>query len=62
MNATITLGWWVLPLVVTIAVWGWAFAQPVRHSSYMPDPMPILYGGGAIIVTLLVWLIWALFT
>lgn len=52
----ITLGWWLLPLVITIVAWAWALTRPVSHGSYLPDPMPIIWFGAALIVTLASWL------
>jgi hypothetical protein len=60
---TITLGWWVLPLMVTIAAF-------VAAGSYRPRPSGYGYGDitgallvmVALIVSLIAWLVWALAT
>lgn len=66
---TITLGWWLLPLTITLGSIGWVLAR--IHWKDKPG----VYGGlggvadgiidlltvaGALIVSLIAWLIWAL--
>lgn len=68
MNITITLGWWFLPLSLTILSLAWAI--PMRADEMptgsMFDGLGYAIGGalrvaGAIIVSLTAWLIWSLF-
>jgi len=66
MSFTLTIGWWVLPLLVTIA--GQAWALPLRADEQPTGSMfdgmrffgPIARSGFAVIVSLLAWLVWAL--
>lgn len=59
---SITVGWWALPTVATVVVWAFAICWPIEPQrgdygfGYAIDVM--LRGGGAIIVTLLAWLIY----
>lgn len=60
---TVTFGWWALPLLITTASVGWSIAIPGEpsHGDYsFPDPMPAIGFVGAVIVSLVAWLIWAL--
>lgn len=58
---TITIGWWALPLLVTIALFAWAFIIPAQKGGgYGVDLMPLLRLGAAAILSLSSWLIWAL--
>lgn len=69
MTFTLTLGWWVLPLIVTIGAYVAAyFATPkVDHSGMFGNVAiaaiaGVLYFAVATILSLLSWLIWALVT
>lgn len=63
MTLTISIGWWIAPMVVTLICFGWATFVGMTDE---PDQ----YGVGSIIalgfymavavVSLLAWLIWAL--
>lgn len=59
---TLTIGWWAIPTVVTVAIWFWAATRPFGSGL---DITPIFNLGAAIIVTLFAWLVyfasWALF-
>lgn len=55
---TITLSSWVIPLLITIIVFWWAVAEPAQSGL---DITPVLKLGGAMIVSLVAWLIWSLF-
>ena len=60
---TITIGWWALPALLTVAALVWSMASPSRSNPYG-------YGdiGGAIVALfviiglLVAWLIWAVLT
>ena len=54
---SIILGWWILPLLVTIGSFGWAF-NFTSQGDY--DPGPTLAFFFAFIPTLAAWLVWAL--
>ena len=64
MTFTITPGWWIAPLIVTIIMFGWASYQ---SSGYKPtggmfdfNIAPLVYLAVAIPASLAAWLIWAL--
>jgi hypothetical protein len=58
---TIVIGWWVLPAAITFALFLWALLTPPKHSGdYGFDLMPLVRMAGAIIGTLVAWLIWSL--
>jgi hypothetical protein len=63
MQITLTLGWWLLPLMLTIASFAWAIPlrEDERNQSYIGDALMLtLRLGFAAIVSLGCWLIWAL--
>jgi hypothetical protein len=63
MNMTVTFGWWVIPLAITLGTMSWAIltpGAPMRGDYSFPDPMPAIRFAGALIVSLVAWLIWAL--
>jgi hypothetical protein len=65
MAITLTLGWWVLPLAVTIGAFAWASWGSRESGSgggYGVDPTPVLVLGLVLIVSLVAWLIWAVLT
>ncbi len=68
MNITIEMGWWLLPLVITIAAFvvAWGKSPTPKHGSYFPDFISGFFSLGlfliAIIVSLSVWLIYVLAT
>lgn len=65
MDISITLGWWALPLAITLVSLSWAVftpAKPMRGDYSFPDPMPAIRFAGALILSLAAWLIWALLT
>jgi len=58
------IGWWLAPLAITLLSFGWAIltpASPYNGSKYFPDPMPFIRLVGAIVISLVAWLVWALF-
>lgn len=67
MTFTLSAGWWLLPLAITIAAFAWSTVKQDR--SYAGDygrigqgiSNAILYGL-ALIVALAAWLIWAVLT
>jgi len=61
MNIEITFGWWLVPAALTAAIWTWAFVanSDNRGSGYGADIAGMIVFGVAIIVSLFVWLVWA---
>lgn len=64
---TITIGWWLLPVAVTVGSFAWAIPmrQDERPTGQMFDGMGYALGkalrcSAAAIVSLVVWLMWAL--
>lgn len=61
MAITLTLGWWLIPLAITVASWAWALMTPSDPSGpFAIDPMPLIRAGTAAIISLFAWLVWAL--
>lgn len=67
MTFSIFIGWWILPLTITIAAFSWSTWQQDRSPAY--DYGRIGQGIGnavlhglALIVSLIAWLIWAVLT
>lgn len=61
MTMTITIGWWILPLLVTVASFSWA-AWVGSNSSGDYDFSGAYAGIASLIPTLAAWLIWSLLT
>ena len=61
MPVTVTLGWWLLPLIVTLAlfVWAWAATPPARHDDWGVDIAPLFTFGFALVLSLVAWLLYA---
>jgi len=68
MAISITLGWWLLPLVVTVVSFAWAlpFREDEKPTGSMFDGLAgigmLFRAAGAAIGSLFAWLIWALVT
>lgn len=61
MEATISVGTWVIPTLFTIIAFTVAYFKTTDSGgSYGIDLSPIFYGGGAIILSLVSWLMWSL--
>jgi hypothetical protein len=56
MTFTIVVGWWLLPILLTIAIWVVAFLWPNKNDCYGIGAF--LIGVFAIIATLSTWLIY----
>jgi len=56
---TITLGWWLLPAILTLATICYAFwnSDPYHPLGSIADAFRLLV---CIIITLVAWLVWAL--
>lgn len=65
MNIAITLGWWLVPVLVTVAAFTWSIWRQDRRPAYDYGRIgqgignAILHGI-AMVVSLTAWLIWAL--
>lgn len=58
---TISLGWWIAPLVVTLGAFIWALGKSAHtESGYLPVPSATVFLPAATIVSLVAWLVWAL--
>lgn len=54
MTFTVTFGWWVLPLLVTIGAFGWAVYET-------GDPIGAFVARtAAMVISLAAWLVWAI--
>lgn len=66
MTFTISLGWWLLPLAITIIAFGGAawLAADVRPTAWLDlSALAVaVYYGIATIVSLVAWLIWEVLT
>ena len=58
----IVLGWWLLPTAVTVGAWLWYFSRPPAPPSSWDfgggAVEALVYGGAALMATLLVWLLY----
>lgn len=67
MDVTIPVGWWLIPLTITVASFAWAIPMRAneRPTGHMFDGLGYAIGGGfrlaaALILSLLAWLVWSL--
>lgn len=66
MSVTLTLGWWLAPLAVTMAVFAFSIivdrseSRPTSYASIGNAVVGIFMYGAATIISLFAWLIWAL--
>jgi hypothetical protein len=62
VSFTISAGWWLLPLAITIGAFGWAalICRPSSSPSYADGIVSALVHGAATIVSLIAWLIFSL--
>lgn len=59
---SITIGWWIVPLIITIAAFAWAaISARNEQSSYLEGMAAMLVYPIATIVSLVAWLFWSLF-
>lgn len=60
---TITIGYWGIPALLTVAAFLWAHAvTPTPSSGYGADLTGLVTFGAALIFSLLAWLVWAVLT
>lgn len=57
---TITLGWWVIPFIVTLGTLIWAMT-PERSPTFESSLVGAVQLMGMVSVCLALWLIWSLF-
>lgn len=67
MSMTVTIGWWVLPLLATLGAfalaWWWCSTEEVSKGGWFSFPAyPLVAVPAAIIASLTAWLIWSLLT
>lgn len=56
---TITIGWWLVPLIITLIAFGWCFARDSGGGyANIGGFMDFV---AALIVSLVAWLAWSLF-
>jgi len=60
MSITLTLGWWILPSAITIAAFfaAWCVIDP-NQRELTRGLDAVLFGGLALIVSLIAWLVWS---
>lgn len=66
MEYTISLGWWLAPMIITLIALGWAFAKGDHgaasgYGAIGQGFINAMLFGFAMIVSLVAWLLWALF-
>lgn len=63
---TLTIGWWAIPLTITILAFGFALIKTGKSSGpHCADSIGdaisfCIFNGAALIISLIAWLIWAL--
>lgn len=58
MDLTITLGWWVIPSLITAAMIIWTVRTPYHGGFYGADVAAIFQLLAAVIITLAAWMIY----
>lgn len=56
---TVIIGWWIIPLIVTLVAFGWVVMRSTSGGGYA-DIGAFMDLTVALIVTLISWLVWAL--
>lgn len=64
MNLTIEISWWIVPALVTLSAFIWAYGQAglpesEGHAAALEMVVCLLYYGAAVIASLVAWLAWA---
>lgn len=54
----LTIGWWAIPAILTIAAWIPTLRYKPMRGDYVFDFAVVFYAAGSLIATLLVWLIY----
>ncbi|ARM83969.1 hypothetical protein [Marinobacter salarius] len=67
MNLTIEISWWVIPALVTLMAFAWAYKQvglpkSEGHAAALEMVVCLLFYGMAAIASLASWLAWAVLT
>jgi hypothetical protein len=60
MELTITIGWWIIPALITLGVVVYGFTPAKAYGYYGADIAGALIMMAMIIVALAAWLVWAL--
>lgn len=55
---SITLGWWLIPVILTLAAWFPSVRHNYDGSGYGIDVQALFLAGGAIFTTLAVWMVY----
>lgn len=58
---TITLQWWMLPTLITVVALAVPLFWPTERSSYMPDLSSMILTIPALFVSMVAWIIYAVF-
>lgn len=59
MTVAITLGWWLLPSLLSLAAFTWAlWDRPSERGGFFPHLGPLVRVVGALIVTLVGWIVY----
>jgi len=64
MDFTLTIGWWAIPAFITIAALYGAFREqpaPSGNDYGAGAVIGLIFVMGAVIVSLVAWLVWAIF-
>lgn len=59
---TLTIGWWAIPTIITVLSIGWVLIKGANDTSLYGALDSFVQLLGAIIASLIAWLIWALLT
>lgn len=59
---SISIGWWIVPLIITIAAFAWAaISARNERGTYLEGMAAVIVYPLAMVVSLVAWLFWSLF-
>lgn len=58
MGITITIGWWLLPLALTIAAWWPTMRYKPSRGGYLPDVGGAILGLLSLAATCFIWMVY----
>lgn len=58
MTLTVYLGWWLLPLALTIAAWVPTFRYEPQRGGYLPDIGGAFYALLSLLATCFTWMVY----
>ncbi|MEI9428698.1 hypothetical protein [Mesorhizobium sp. Cs1299R1N3] len=59
---SITISWWIIPLMITAALFAWVFSHEFKNRhGYGYDIEGLFRFMAAIVGSLVAWLVWAIF-